>query len=60
MVWELLYHPRYGILKEAQLFEDEPADERTTSRSTGLGAADAGGDALADAVAMVQLPLPFL
>jgi hypothetical protein len=60
MDWELLYHPKYGILKEAQLFQDEPPDGRTESDSATLAAEDAGGDSLATSVALVQLPLPFL
>jgi hypothetical protein len=60
MVWELLYHPKYGILKEAQLFQDEPPDARTESESTTLGAGNAGEDSLANSIALVQLPLPFL
>jgi hypothetical protein len=60
MEWELLYHPKYGILKEAQLFQDEPPDGRTESYSTAVVAEDAGRDPLAHSVAMVQLPLPFL
>jgi hydroxymethylpyrimidine/phosphomethylpyrimidine kinase len=60
MEWELLYHPKYGILKEAQLFQDEPADGRTESYSSAVAAGDAEGDSLATSVALVQLPLPFL
>ena len=60
MEWELLYHPEYGILREASLFQDEPPDGHSESRSSPLAAEDAGGDALALAIPMVQLPLPFL
>jgi hypothetical protein len=58
--WELLYHPEYAILKQAQLFEEDPPHERTASECSGLAAADVGGDPLAHPVALVQLPLPFL
>ena len=60
MDWEYLYHPKYGILKEAQLFQDEPPDGRTESESPALAAEKAGGDPLARTVALVQLLLPFL
>ncbi len=60
MDWELLYHPKYGILKEAPLFQDEPPDGRTEPCSSAMAAGDAEGDALAHSVALVQLPLPFL
>jgi hypothetical protein len=59
MEWELLYHPEYGILKEAELFEEEPY-ERTTSQCSGLATADDGGDPMARPIALVQLPLPFM
>jgi hypothetical protein len=60
MDWELLCHPEYGILKQAQLFEEDPPHERTASKCSGLAAADVGGDPLAHPLALVQLPLPFL
>jgi hypothetical protein len=60
MQWELLYHPKYGILKEAQLFQEEPPDGRTESQASAVAARDAGGDALAHSLPLVQLPLPFL
>jgi hypothetical protein len=60
MDWELLYHPEYGILKQAQLFQEDPSHERTASECSGLAAADVGGDPLAHPIALVQLPLPFL
>jgi hypothetical protein len=60
MDWELLYHPEYGTLKQAQLFEDDPPYERTASECSGLAAADVGEDSLAHPLALVQLPLPFL
>ena len=60
MEWELLYHPKYGILKEAQLFQDNPPDGRTESESSALAAEDAGGDPLACPIPLVQLPMPFL
>ncbi len=60
MEWELLYHPKYGILKEAQLFQHEPPDGRTESNSSAVAAEEAGGDPLARPIPLVQLPLPFL
>jgi hypothetical protein len=60
MEWELLYHPKYGILKEAQLFQDEPPNGRTESDSSAVAAEEAGGDPLARPIPLVQLPLPFL
>jgi hypothetical protein len=60
MDWEYLYHPKYGILKEAQLFQDEPPDGRTESESPAVAAENAGRDPLARTVPLVQLPLPFL
>jgi hypothetical protein len=60
MDWELLYHPEYGIVKEAQLFQDEPPHGRTESEPSAVAAEDAHGDSLATSVALVQLPLPFL
>ncbi len=60
MEWELLYHPKYGILEEAELFQDEQADGRTKPESSSVATKNAGGDALALAVPLVQLPLPFL
>ncbi|MGA7105534.1 MAG: transposase [Candidatus Deferrimicrobiaceae bacterium] len=60
MDWELLYHPEYGILKQAQLFEEDPPHERTASECSGLAAADVGEDPLAHPITLVQLPLPFL
>jgi len=60
MEWELLYHPRYGILKEAELFQDEPPDGRTESEPSSVVAENAEGDSLATSLALVQLPLPFL
>ena len=60
MEWELLYHPEYGILKEAQLFEEEPPHERTASEFSGLATADDGGEPVARPIALVQLPLPFM
>jgi len=46
MEWELLYHPKYGILKEAQLFQEKPPDGRTESYSSAVVAGDAEGDSL--------------
>lgn len=60
MEWELLYHPKHGILKEADLFQDDPPDGQTEPESSPVAAKNAGGDALALAVPLVQLPLPFL
>ena len=60
MEWELLYHPQYGILKEAQLFQDEPPDGSTESESSPVATTATGGVPLALAVPLVQLPLPFL
>ena len=60
MEWELLYHPRYGILKEAQLFQDEPPDGRTESEPSAVAAENAEGHSLATTLALVQLSLPFL
>jgi hypothetical protein len=60
MEWELLYHPKYGILKEAQLFQDEPPNGRTESDSSAVAAEEAGGDPLARPIPLVQLLLPFL
>ena len=60
MEWELLYHPKFGILKEAQLFQDEPPDGRTESQVSAVAAGDAGGDPLATSGTLVQLPLPFM
>ena len=60
MEWELLYHPKFGILKEAQLFQDEPPDGQTESQVSAVAAGDAGGDSLATSGTLVQLPLPFM
>ena len=60
MEWELRYHPQYGILKEAELFQDEPPDGPAESELSSVVTRAAGGDALALAVPLVQLPLPFL
>jgi len=60
MDWELLYHPEYGILKQAQLFEEDPPLEPTASECSGLVAADVGEDPVAHPIPLVQLPLPFL
>jgi len=60
MEWELLYHPQYGILKEADLFQDDPPDGRAEPDLSPVATKKAGGDALALAVPLVQLPLPFL
>ncbi len=60
MEWELRYHPQYGILQEAELFQDEPPDGSAKSESSPLVTTAAGGDALAHAFPLVQLPLPFL
>jgi hypothetical protein len=60
MDWEYLYHPKYGILKEAQLFQDEPPDGRTESQTSGVASGDASQDPLATSVALVQLLLPFM
>ena len=60
MDWELLYHPKYGILKEAQLFQDEPPDGQIESQAPGVASGDAGQDSLATSFALVQLLLPFM
>lgn len=60
MDWEYLYHPKYGILKEAQLFQDEPPDGRTESQVSAVAAGDAGGDSLVTSVPLVQVLLPFM
>jgi hypothetical protein len=60
MEWELLYHPKYGILKEAQLFQDEPPDGSTESQPSSVAAENAEGHPLAATLALVQLSLPFL
>jgi hypothetical protein len=60
MEWELRYHPQYGLLQEAELFQDEPPDGSAESESSPVVTTAAGGDALAHALPLVQLPLPFL
>jgi hypothetical protein len=60
MEWELLSHPKYGILKQAQLFQDEPPDGPTESESSSVAAENAEGHPLATTLALVQLSLPFL
>jgi hypothetical protein len=60
MDWEYSYHPKYGILKEAQLFQDVPPDGQTESQASAVAAGDAGGDSLATSDPLVQLPLPFM
>ena len=51
---------KYGIQKEAQLFQDDPPDGRTESRTSGVASGDAGQDSLATSVPLVQLLLPFM
>ena len=51
---ELLYHPRYGILREFQLFEEIPNDQAATERTR------SNGRAVDRTQRMVQIPLPFL
>jgi hypothetical protein len=60
MDWEYLCHPKYGILKEAPLFQDEPPDGQTESQASGVASGDAGQDSLATSFALVQLLLPFM
>ena len=60
MEWELLYHPEYGILKEAQLFEEDPPYERTASECSKLLRQMLEEIPWAHPIAVVQLPLPFL
>ena len=60
MDWEYLCHPNYGILKEAQLSQDEPPDGQTESQASGVASGDAGQDSLATSFALVQLLLPFM
>lgn len=54
MSLELIYHPKYGILREFLLFEDEelPDEGQTVESATGR--------TLHRAERLVQLPLPFL
>jgi hypothetical protein len=52
MFLELIYHPKYGTIKEFPLFEEMP-DE---SRSDGANA----GRAIHRAERLVQIPLPFV
>ena len=54
MSLELIYHPKYGILREFLLFEDEelPDEGQTVEAATGR--------TLHRAERLVQLPLPFL
>ncbi len=54
MSLELIYHPKYGILREFLLFEDEelPDEGQTVESATGR--------ILHRAERLVQLPLPFL
>ena len=54
MQLELIYHPRYGILKEFRLFEEIPNDEPSTERTR------SDGRPLDGTQRMVQIPLPFL
>ena len=51
---ELLYHPRYGILREFQLFEEIPNDPPATKPTR------PDGRSLDRTERMVQIPLPFL
>jgi hypothetical protein len=60
MEWELRYHPQYGILKQAELFQDAPPDGPTEFELSSVVTGAAGGDPLALAVPLVQLPLPFV
>ena len=54
MSLELIYHPKYGILREFLLFEDEelPDEGQTVEAATGR--------TLHRAERVVQLPLQFL
>jgi len=54
MSLELIYHPKYGILREFLLFEDEelPDEGQTVEAATGR--------TLHRTERLVQLPLPFL
>ena len=54
MSLELIYHPKYGILREFLLFEDEelPDEGQTVESATGR--------TLHRTERLVQLPLPFL
>jgi hypothetical protein len=54
MQQELIYHPRYGILKEFRLFEQIPNDEPSTQRTR------SDGRTVDRTQRMVQLPLSFL
>jgi hypothetical protein len=54
MQLELIYHPRYGILKEFRLFTEIPHDEPFTKPTR------PGGRAVDRTQRMVQIPLPFL
>jgi hypothetical protein len=62
MVWELMYHPEYGILKEEQLLDFEAPHERLLPqpRLPGLGETNAPGAPLGGTASLVQIPLPFL
>jgi len=51
---ELIYHPRYGILREFQLFEEIPNDPPVTEPTR------ADGRSLDRTERMVQISLPFL
>jgi hypothetical protein len=51
---ELIYHPRYGILKEFRLFEEIPNDQPSTERTI------PDGRTVDRTQRMVQIPLPFL
>ena len=61
MELELIYHPRYGIIKEYELGEEPPLErDESPERSARLAEGNASGNAVARAAGMGQIPLPFL
>jgi hypothetical protein len=62
MEWELMYHPKYGILKEEELLDfDTPYERlRPEGRLPCVGETNAPGQTLGDTAGMVQVSLPFL
>ena len=52
MFLELIYHPKYGTIKEFPLFEEMPDESRTVGANAGR--------AVHGAERLVQIPLPFV
>jgi hypothetical protein len=52
MFLELIYHPKYGTIKEFPLFEELPDESRTIGANAGR--------AIHRAERLVQIPLPFM